>query len=96
MTDPIVLPVPTSTDGLELVETLARRGFAATLVSEPAGWRVEIPASPDHGETLLDAVSLALLDSTAFPRVAAPIWAGERRRDLRLRRAVAAPSARAV
>lgn len=61
-TSPIVLPVSTSTDGLNLVETLARRGLAATLVPEAAGWRVEIPTRADHRAVLLDAISLAFAD----------------------------------
>jgi hypothetical protein len=67
MTDPIVLPVSTSTDGLELVETLARRGLAATLLLEAAGWRVEIPTRADHRAVLLDAISLAFADLELAP-----------------------------
>lgn len=93
MTDPIVLPVATSSDGLELVETLARRGLAAALVAASAGWRVEIPAHADHRATLLDAVSLALEDATP-PGESPPVGAGALLRDLRPRRALVAPPLR--
>lgn len=43
----ITIEVRTSAEGLELVETLARQGFPAALVSQPVGLRVEIPARRD-------------------------------------------------
>lgn len=62
--EPIVLPVETGRKGLELVEELARRGFAATLVNDPDGWGVEIPPQVDQRVRLFEAVSRALAGST--------------------------------
>lgn len=71
--DPITIPVSSSIDGLELVETLARRGLAAALVSRQAGWQVELAVSDHHRAVLLDEVTTALEGSLrpfrgSFPR----------------------------
>jgi hypothetical protein len=67
MVEPIVLPVETSANDVELVEFLARRWFVARLVSDHAGSRVEVPAWVDHRGMVFAAVSLA------FARSARPL-----------------------
>jgi len=64
MTDPITIPVATNIEGLELIETLGRRGLAATLVSRPQGWQVEVAGFRDRYATLLDELAIALDGST--------------------------------
>lgn len=70
----ITIKVRTSAEGLELVETLARRGFPAALVSRPIGCHVEIPARRD-GLVPLPPESQNVVALTAAATAAPPLRA---------------------
>lgn len=97
MDDPITIPVRTSAEGLELVETLARRGLPAALVSLARGWQVEIVSRQDPDELLLHEVTVALESSArSLRRSSLPVLVGDRRYDLRPHLDVVAPPLRAA